>query len=113
MDPTSMQQEVANMVTFMSYNSTGMSTVKCQWINEICNENDVDYLAIQEHFKCTKSVDKFFRENYREYYSYVIPAHRSPGQDSGRAKAGLANLSKKNLAIRKDRVVTHNFRIQA
>ena len=50
MAPTTKQQEVADMVTFMSYNSTGMSTVKCQWINEICEENNVDYLAIQEHF---------------------------------------------------------------
>ena len=113
MAPSNMQQEAANMVTFMSYNSTGMSTVKCQWINEICEENDVDYLAIQEHFKCTKSTDKFFRENYRDYNSYVIPGHRPPGQDNGRAKAGLAHLSRKRLAVRKDRIVTRNYRIQA
>ena len=111
--PTTQLQEVSTMATFMSYNSTGMSSVKCQWINEICDENDVDFLAIQEHFKCTKSTDKFFRENYRDYYSYVIPGYRPPGQDNGRAKAGLAHLCKKKLSVRKDRVVTRNFRIQA
>ena len=81
--PTTQLQEVSTMATFMSFNSTGMSSVKCQWINEICDENDVDFLAIQEHFKCTKSTDKFFRENYRDYYSYVIPGYRPPGKDNG------------------------------
>ena len=113
MAPTTLQQEVSNLVTFMSYNSTGMSTVKCQWINEICDENNLYYLSIQEHFKCTKSTDKFFRENYRDYYSYVIPGFRPPGQDNGRARAGLAHLSRKSLAVKKDRVVTYSYRIQA
>ena len=99
------KQEVTDMVNFMSYNSTGINTVKNQWISEICDEHDVDYLSIQEHFKSTKSTDKFFRENFKDYYSYVIPGHRSPGQDSGRAKAGLAHLSRKYLAIKNDRVV--------
>ena len=101
------------MATFMSYNSTGMSSVKCQWINEICSDYNVDYLSIQEHFKSTKTTDKFFRENYSDYYSYVIPGYRSPGQDNGRAKAGLAQISRKGLAVKKDRVTTHNYRIQA
>ena len=73
----------------------------------------MDYLSIQEQFKCNKTTDKFFRDNYNFYHSYVIPGHRAPGQDHGRAKAGLAQLSKKSLAVRKDRVVTRNFRIQA
>ena len=113
MAPTMEQQEGTDMVTFMSYNSTGINTIKCQWINEICEENDVDYFSIQEHFKSTKSTDKFFRDNFRYYYSYVKNGHRSPGQDSGRAKAGLAQLSTKHLAVRNDRVSTHSFRIQA
>ena len=113
MAPSNKQQEVANMVTFMSYNSTGMNSVKTQFVNEICDENEINYLTIQEHFKSNKTTDKFFRDNYRKYHSYVIPGHRAPGQDSGRAKAGLAQLSKKCIAVRKDRVVTRNFRIQA
>ena len=43
----------------------------------------------------------------------MLPGHRSPGQDSGRAKDGLAHLSRKKLAVRKDRVVTRSYRIQA
>ena len=102
MSPTTVQQEVASSVTFMSYNSTGLSSVKCQLIQEICDEKDVDYLSIQEHFKQnSKSLDKFFRDNFKYSYSYVIPAHRRPGQDTGRAKAGLAQLSKKVISVKK------------
>ena len=34
-------------------------------------------------------------------------------QDSGRPKAGLAQLARKGLGIRKDRISTNSFRIQA
>ena len=37
-------QEVPS-VTFMSYNSTGMNTVKAQWTNEAFEDLDVDYCA--------------------------------------------------------------------
>ena len=114
MAPTISQQEVATTVTFMSYNSTGLSSVKCQWVQEICDENDVDYISIQEHFKQnSKSLDKYFRTNFKDYYSYVIPAHRNPGQDSGRSRAGVAQLSRKSISVKKDRVVSRSFRIQA
>ena len=113
MASTMEMQEGSNKTTFMSYNSTGMTSIKCQWINEICSEYDVDYISIQEHFKSSKSTDRFFRDMYKEYYSYVIPGHRTPGQDSGRAKGGIAQLSRKSLAVKKDRVATHNYRIQA
>ena len=107
------KQQEETLVTFMSYNSTGISSVKCKWICDICDEYDVDYLAIQEHFKKTKSIDKYFRDNFHGYNSYVIPGYRPPGQDSGRCKAGLAQLSKKFYCVKKDRVTTRGFRIQA
>ena len=112
MEGNNIDDEVAP-VTFMSYNSTGINSIKCKWICDICDEFDVDYLAIQEHFKKTKSIDKYFRDNFRGYSSYVIPGYRSPGQDSGRCKAGLAQLSKKVYSVKKDRVTTRGFRIQA
>ena len=114
MAPTNMEQEVATTVTFMSYNSTGLNSVKCQWVQELSSENDVDFISIQEHFKeSSKSLDKYFRNNFSDYYSYVIPAYRSPGQDSGRARAGVAQLSRKSISVKKDRVVSRSFRIQA
>ena len=108
-----LEQEGTELVTFMSYNSTSMNTIKTQWINEICDENNMDYLAIQEHFKCTKITDKYFKDSFREYYSDVKAGYRPPGQDSGRARAGLAQLSRKGLAVKKNKIVAHSYRIQA
>ena len=107
------KKEVDSMATFMSYNPTGINTVICQFKNEISDEYNVNYVSIQEHFKSTKKTDKFFRDKFRQHYSYVIPGHRTSGQESGRAKAGLAQLSNKSIDIRKDRVNTRNYRIQA
>ena len=64
------------MITFMSYNSTGLNKVKCNWIQDICDKNDVNYLAIQEHFKSSKNTDSFFRDNFKNFNSYIIPGHR-------------------------------------
>ena len=50
---------------------------------------------------------------FRQFNSYVIPAHREAGQESGRASGGLAQLSKKDIGVKKDRVTTHNYRVQA
>ena len=102
------------MATFMSYNSTGIDNpVKCRWLNNICDELDGDFLNIQEHFKSSKITDNYFRKTFPSYYSVIVPGHRSPGQDSGRAKAGLGQLSKKSLAVKRDRVTSKHFRVQA
>ena len=99
--------------TFLSYNSTGLSDIKCDWIRKLCETTCIDYAGIQEHFRKSKTIDKYFSDQFTDYNSYVIPGFREPGQDRGRPKAGLAQLSKKNLAIRKDRINTKSPRIQA
>ena len=43
----------------------------------------------------------------------MIPAYRPKGQDSGRAKAGLAQLSVKTANVKKTRIVTQSWRVQA
>ena len=106
-------QEVET-VTFMSYNPTGLdSTFKCRFLSNICEENDVDFVSVQEHMKFTANTDQYFRQKLPEFYQYVIPAHRSPGQDSGRAKAGLAQLIRKGIKIKKERIISHGYRVQA
>ena len=111
--PSTQNDEVTKHVTFASYNSTGLDIPKSGWINSFCNKHEVDYLTIQEHFRNAKATDKFFRDRFSEFNSYVIPGHRSEGQDTGRPQAGLAQLSRKCLAVKKDRVVTSGFRVQA
>ena len=102
------------VVTFMSYNPTGLdSTIKCRFSNSICDEYDVDFFAVQEHFKFTSTTDQYFKKKFPGYFSYVLPGHRSPGQDSGRAKAGLAQLTSKSIQVKKQRVDTFGFRVQA
>ena len=108
------QEEEGATVTFMSYNPTGLdSTIKCRFRNDICDEYDVDFLSIQEHFKSTKTTDQYFKKKFPDYFSYVVAAQRSPGQDYGRAKAGLAQLTRKSGQFKKDRVATQGYRVQA
>ena len=42
-------------VNFISYNSTGINSVKTKWIRELCDITDSSYICIQEHFKNSKS----------------------------------------------------------
>ena len=101
------------LVNFLSYNSTGMNTVKAEWIRDLLKVTSSHYVGIQEHFKRTKTVDKFFRDQFSDYSSYVVPAHREQNQDSGRAKGGLVTLYKKQLNVKCERLQTKSFRIQA
>ena len=100
-------------VNFISYNSTGMDSVKVNWIKTLCKVSNIDFIGLQEHFKSTKTVDKYFKEHFDEYNTFVVPACRSENQDSGRPKGGLVQMSKKNIKIKIDRIKTNNFRIQA
>jgi hypothetical protein len=108
------QEEKVATVTFMSYNPTGLdSTVKCSFSYDIYDEYDVDFLSIQEHFKSTKTTDQYFKKKFSDYFSYVVAAQRSPGQEYGRAKAGLAQLTRKSVQVKKDRISTGGYRVQA
>ena len=113
MAPTTVSREVSNMVTFMSWNSTGFNTVKSEWLNNIMNEKNVKFCSIQEHFKTAQNSDKFFKTNFRNFCSYVVPAVRPVGQDSGRASGGLAQLTTDDVGVKKERIKTQNFRLQA
>ena len=104
---------VSSTLNLMSYNSTGLDTVKIDWIQDLIKTCDIDFFQVQEHFKATKSVDKYFTKQFSNSDSYVIPAYREPFQDSGRAKGGLAQLSAKHLDIKKERLKTKSWRLQA
>ena len=76
-------------------------------------DNTAPVLQLQELFKATKSVEKYFKKEFPENNSYVIPAHRESGQDSGRAKGGLLQISDKTLDVRNERLKTQSYRLQA
>ena len=100
-------------MNFISYNSTGLDSIKTSWVRDLIKTCDTSFLQIQEHFKATKSVNKFFKSEFPEHDSYVIPAHRELNQERGRAKAGLSQLSRKCLDIRKEQIPTKSFRLQS
>ena len=105
--------EVTDLVTFGSYNSTGLDISKAHWIKEIISEQKFDFFALQEHFKNTKTTQKYFIDNFSEMKCYVIPAHRTPGQLYGRCAGGLAQFSDKLLSVKHERCVTKGWRVQA
>ena len=102
-----------NITTFMSYNSTGFSTLKTKWLRDLINVTNADFISIQEHFKKTKSIEEYFANEFPHHSSFIVPGHREPGNDSGRPKGGLAMLSSKQKKVNKVRVKTSHFRIQA
>ena len=98
---------------FLSFNSTGLNSIKADWIRNLYKVTSSNFISLQEHFKKTKSIDKFFRDQFPENYSYVIPGHRENKCDSGRPKGGIAQMYDKNFNLKVDRVATKNFKIQA
>ena len=54
--------------TFMSFNTTGLDSAKITFSNDLCDECDVDFLGIQEHFRFV-NVDNFFKSGYVDYSS--------------------------------------------
>ena len=92
-------------VNILSYNSTGMDTVKSAWIRDLCIVTKTDYCGIQEHFK--KTVGNYFKEQFINYNSYLIPAVRNKDLYSGRAKGGLVQLSSKRLKTKIVRIPSY------
>ena len=88
------------LVKFMSYNSTGLNSVKCKWIDELMETCDVSFCGIQEHFKKTRSLNSFFKTAFPGSIASVVPGHREEGRDTGRAQGGLAQLTSKKVEVR-------------
>ena len=97
----------------MSYNSTGLDPAKIDWIRNLSDTCKIDFLQLQEHFKTTKTLDSHFRKEFPRFDSFVTPAFREAFQDSGRAKGGLAQLVDKKRKIKKEKLTSNSWRIQA
>ena len=79
-------------LSFISYNSTGLDRIKIAWINELLETFDADCLQIQEHFKAIKTIEQFFKSNFKKYDSYVKKAVRDNSSHAGRPRGGLAQF---------------------
>ena len=58
------------MVKFMSYNSTGLDTVKTAWTRDLCKLTSTNYLSIQEHFMKNKAVNTYFKNQFPDYSAF-------------------------------------------
>ena len=109
-----MARPIGKFVNFLSFNSTGLSPLKTQWIRDLTKTCAANFIGIQEHFKRTKSLNNFFRKEFVNFDSYVLPAYREEGRDTGRAQGGLAQLCSKALGgVKQEKVVTGSWRLQA
>ena len=100
-------------LNFMSYNSTGLDSIKTDWIRTIMKTCKIDFFQLQEHFKTTKTLDSYFRKEFPTSDSYVIKGFRETFQDAGRAKGGLAQLTSKQMDIKKEKIPSKSWRIQS
>ena len=99
-------------VRFMSYNSTGLNPAKTMWINDLMKTCDAQFFGLQEHFKKSQSLKRYFKAAFPKYESSIVPGHREDTRDTGRAQGGLAQLVSKELKVRKSIVMTSSWRLQ-
>ena len=102
-----------NYVNILSYNSTGMDSVKVKWLNELLETFQIDICNIQEHFKAIKTVNEYFKKNFTKYDCFVKAAFREQLGSAGRARGGLTQLVSKSSSFKKERVQCQSWRIQA
>lgn len=112
-NPGAWSEMARTSLNFMSYNSTGLNAVKAEWIRNTMQSCKIDFMNIQEHFKKSKTIESYFKSTFPSNDTYVKAGVRSEGQNSGRAKGGLAQLSAKAVGVRKERVSTSSWRLQA
>ena len=53
-----------DIINILSYNTTGLDSVKINWISELVKTLNVTCFQIQEHFKAIKTVDAFFNKSF-------------------------------------------------
>ena len=100
-------------LSFISYNSTGLDSLKINWINDLMESTNSACLQVQEHFKATKSVTQYFKKHFKMFDPFVTPAVRESSSHAGRPKGGLAQLIRNSINIKKENVVCKSWRIQA
>ena len=88
-------------VNLISYNSTGLDSIKVNWINELLDTFDVQLFQLQEHFKAIKKVDSYFKQNFKMYDSYAIPAINENVNHLGRPRGGLAQTVKNRVILKR------------
>ena len=88
---------VSNCINFLSYNSTGWSEYKPNFLNSAITANGVHVCAIQEHFLLKDNVFKI-GQHIDQFEVFAIPAFKSDlCISAGRPSGGLAIIYSKNI----------------
>lgn len=58
------------VISFLSYKTT-LDTVKTKWISDLANLTNISFINIQEHFCKSKTIGKFFSEEFPMFNSYM------------------------------------------
>ena len=52
-------------VNFLSYNSTGLDTVKTEFICDLGKVTNSSFIGLQEHFRKSKTINNFFTSEFQ------------------------------------------------
>ena len=75
-----------------------MNSIKSDWVRNLSKVAHCEFISIQEHFKKNKSIDKFFKDQFPEHSSYVIPLFREKEQKD--LRVALPNFVTKQLILK-------------
>ena len=103
----------SKILSFLSYNSTGLDNEKIQWINDLVETTNTVCWQLQEHFKATKTVNQYFKQNFKNFDNFVTAAVRENSTRAGRPKGGVAQFVNKDYDIKKEKLPCKSWRLQA
>ena len=90
-------------VKVLSCNPTGSSKPKLNWLNELCDNLNIDLVNIQEHFRMGKSSLNFLSNELQNFHCFTSPAVRHlPGQTRGRGEWGVTTGCQKRFENRQN-----------
>ena len=96
MAATRLIDPVSSNLSMLSYNSTGWSTFKADFINTIMLSHSIHICGLQEHFQLKDNVVKI-EQHFKDCEVFSLPAYKSNQCiQSGRPSGGLAFIYQRN-----------------
>ena len=101
-------------LNLLSYNSTGWSDYKSDFLHTLMISHKAKVACIQEHFQLKSNLYKISR-GFKEYQCFSIPAYKSNNSiHGGRPASGLSILYSKELSANVTHItVPDSHRVQA
>ena len=108
MEPEDNPTTVSTNISFLSYNSTGWSKFKAQFVADTAASNDALIVAVQEHFQLNENVVKL-EIGLENFDVFALPAFKSDlCISTGRPSGGLALFYPKSMGHCVNRLLVPN-----